>query len=271
MRIAIIGAGRMGFAQARIARFFGDEILCCVEPQDEARCAFEHEFHREGYGDIAAARAALEAADLIWCTTVDGAIEAVGKRLGAYALRGVVLHTSGALSSEILRKNLSCPCGSLHPLLSCPMKDCGDGACVEAYRGVMHCFEGDASCRGIAETLVARLSGQWVEISVSQKANYHAAAVFASNYPIILADIARQRFIQCGFGERQAQEASSRLLLQAGRALSKASPVDALTGPGKRRDGETIAMHRAALSDDADVLALYESLLSALNRMCCYT
>lgn len=270
MRMVIIGAGRMGFVQARLARFFCDEILCCVEPQDEVRCAFEHEFHCEGFGDIPSARALLESADLIWCTTVDGAIESVGKRLGTYALRGVVLHTSGALSSEILRKNLSCPCGSLHPLLSCPMKDCGDALCVEAYRGVIHCFEGDESCRATAEKLVSRLGGQWVEISVSQKANYHAAAVFASNYPIILADIARQRFIQCGFGERQAHEASSRLLMQAGSALEKALPVEALTGPGKRRDGETIAMHRRALSDDEDVLALYESLLSALNRMCGY-
>ena len=104
MRIAIIGAGRMGFVQARIARFFGDEILCCVEPQDEARGAFEGEFHRKGYVDVASARAALEDADLIWCTTVDGAIECVGKRLGAYALRGVVLHKSGALSSKFSGK-----------------------------------------------------------------------------------------------------------------------------------------------------------------------
>ena len=151
------------------------------------------------------------------------------------------------------------------------MKDCGDNSCIEAYRGVIHCFEGDDVCRTMAEKIVSRLSGQFVEISVSQKANYHAAAVFASNYPIILADIARQRFIQCGFGALQAQEASSRLLTQAASALAKALPVDALTGPGKRRDDETIAMHRRALSDDADVLALYESLLSALNRMCGYT
>ena len=264
MNVAIVGTGRMGFAQARIARYFGDEIVFGVDVSETSRARFADAFGVHVYATCELAQEAWECVDLTWVTVTDGAIAEVGPALKRCPSKGIVLHTSGALPGSILGIP---PCGSMHPMMCCPLPDVEDEACVDAYRGVVHCVDGDEKAVALARRCVARLGGQCVEIDPADKAKYHAAAVFASNYPVVLIQTAMELLKSCGFDQETAHKASVRMMSQSCRSLMQAQPLEALTGPVKRRDMTTIARHRATLGE-SETGALYDALLKAAQCMC---
>jgi predicted short-subunit dehydrogenase-like oxidoreductase (DUF2520 family) len=82
-----------------------------------------------------------------------------------------------------------------------------------------------------------------------QRALYHAAAVFASNYVVALLGEAVGLLEQSGWS---VQEATRGLMPLAEGALAnvrKRGPVAALTGPIRRGDAETIRRHLVALAE----------------------
>lgn len=269
MKHIFIGLGRMGVVQARLARYFGDEILLGVDVDREARHFFNSEF-----GVSTASHCLDEAipwnhADIVWVTVSDRFIENCASVLAQCPIKGVVLHTSGAIPYTVLR-SCGAPCGAMHPLISCPIKTAEDGHCVETYHHVIHAIEGDEQALRVVQGIVERIHGVAVCIDSNNKALYHAAAVFASNYSVALVAAAQKLFRICGFSENLAQSASSALLLQTARALEHAAPYEALTGPAKRGDVATIEHHREALSqiDDRSLLDSYDAMLRATRVMC---
>lgn len=266
MQIAIIGTGRMGFAQARLARTFGDSIKFCIEKNRLNGEAFSKEFGVPSYELIG--EASWEEIDLIWITVSDDEIENVAMELqDKVQAQSVVLHTSGAHSSEILRNHLCLnPCASVHPLISCPLINVTDNACVETYQGVLHTVEGDDEALKLAEWLVSRLKGKCTKIHTENKALYHAGAVIASNYPVVLLRIAVEIFEKCGFEHHDALTGARRLLMQSAIACQNTEPLDALTGPAKRGDLRTIKAHQEVLQDESIWRNVYDMMLDATIR-----
>lgn len=260
MRIAIVGAGRMGTVLARIGRYFGDELVGVVEADREAARRFER---LTGIRTVCSVENIL-GAEVIFLTVGDDAIEVVSRDLSEFS--GIVLHCSGARASDILHGGRAR--GSMHPLMACPLGEVSDVACVGTYCGVLHCVEGDGDAVLAARAWVTRLGGKVVEISTRDKAVYHAAAVFASNYPIVLMETALSLFSSCGISLPDAKEGCLRMMSQALESMKGVSPVEALTGPVKRHDCETIARHREALKDYGDILPLYDALLAGAKKMC---
>lgn len=267
MRIAIIGTGRMGIAQARLARFNGDTIAFGIDTNSDARKFFETTFGITCFSTLEDAN--WNAVELVWVTVCDDHISEIAQQLyGLIPNSCFVFHTSGLHSSQCLRQHLPHhPCASIHPLMSCPLKTLDDAACYETYRDVIHTLEGDEAALKLADTLVARLNGKSVRITKEQKPLYHAAAVFASNYPVILLQMAVEIFEQCGFSHLDALNGARRLFLQSALSCQIAEPVEALTGPAKRRDLTTIQKHMEALADDSMHTETYRTLLKGTQRM----
>ncbi len=268
MNTVIIGTGRMGFVQARLGRVFGDRLVGAADCSEAARAAFGAEFGVACAADSAALD--LREADLVWLTVSDGHIGAAAESLrGRLKPSCVVFHTSGALpASEICARLPEYACASLHPLISCPLQAATDDAVLAAYRGVVHTVEGDSPAVALARALVSRLDAECVEIRKGTKPLYHAGAVFASNYPLVLMDASIRLLMSCGFEYGQALEASRRMCRQCLDALDRAPASEALTGPVKRGDMETVRKHEAALSEHPDLLELYEALKDAAMRLC---
>ncbi len=266
MRIAIIGTGRMGFAQARLARAFGDIIQFGVERNYLVGQGFSKEFDIPCFEFIQQANWCD--IDLIWVTVTDDEIENVALELqGKVQPTSVILHTSGAHSSKVLKKHLYInPCASVHPLISCPLTNVTDDACIEAYQGVLHTVEGDADALMVAERLVDRLQGKCIRICTDNKALYHAGAVIASNYPVVLLQLAIEMLEKCGFEHQDALAGGRRLLMQSAIACQTAEPLDALTGPAKRGDHKTIGAHQTVLQGEKDWLSVYDTMLDATFR-----
>jgi len=264
----------MGFVQARLGRFFGDEIVLGVETSPEAAARFGEVFGCRVASEVGAEALSehWSGLDLVWVTVADDVLGEVSQALkGRLCPETVVLHTSGAVSSRVFG-DLGYACGSLHPLTACPETTCDDAACVAHYRGLLHTAEGDAKAMALAEALVSRLGGRVVIMTPEQKGRYHAAAVFGSNYSLVLSEVAEKLFCSCGFSVSDSRGVVRRLLGQSVAALEGHSPSQALTGgPVRRRDAGTIALHRANLSEDGEVLSLYDAFLALAKRMVGWT
>ncbi|HEX2268308.1 MAG TPA: Rossmann-like and DUF2520 domain-containing protein [Pyrinomonadaceae bacterium] len=169
-----------------------------------------------------------------------------------------VLHTSGALSSDVLaplrKKDWSA--GSLHPLVSVSEPKAG----ARLLRGAFWSVEGDRRAVRLARSLVRDLDGKSFSISADNKPLYHAAAVMASGNVTALFDVALEMLAQCGLNRKQAQEALLPLLASAVRNLEVLNPSHALTGTFARGDLETVKRHLKALEKNAPALEIYRLL-----------
>ena len=68
MRYIIMGLGRMGVAQTRIARYYGTKVVAGIDCDAEAREFFESEFEVKAYATPSDVPQSLwNAADVVWC------------------------------------------------------------------------------------------------------------------------------------------------------------------------------------------------------------
>jgi predicted short-subunit dehydrogenase-like oxidoreductase (DUF2520 family) len=175
-------------------------------------------------------------------------------------IRGTVLHTSGALSSDVLSPlaQIGFHTGSLHPLVSVSEPRAGARGLQRAF----YCLEGDATAVRIARAIVKDLQGSSFSIRPENKALYHAAALMAAGHITALFDLATELLAACGLKKSQAREVLLPLVESAVRNLQVSTPEKALTGTFARGDVATVRRHLAALSGKkhAEALAVYKLL-----------
>ena len=204
----------------------------------------------------------LPAAGLLFITTPDDVVEETAGRLATLpALRSrVVLHASGALSSEVLAplRARKVAVGSMHPLAS--VRDAAKGA--ESLRRAFYCVEGDTKAVRAARRVARDLGGETFNISPEDKALYHAAAVLSAGHVVALFDVALGALKRCGLPDSRARKILLPLLHSVADNLARHAPARALTGSFARADVETVRKHLRALHDlkDADALAVYKLL-----------
>jgi len=196
----------------------------------------------------------------------DGAIADVAgeiARLGTPGLGCTALHLSGAQTASVLAPlaDRGYAIGSLHPLQTVAEPERG----VERLRDAFFAFEGDAGARDAASRIVAAAGGRMLEVHANDKARYHAACVFASNYVVTCAAVATQLLAEAAdIGEEEAARALQPLWHGAIANLDSLGPPRALTGPVARGDLGTVMAHLATL--DGQTRELYTELaLKALD------
>ncbi|MGH7593549.1 MAG: DUF2520 domain-containing protein, partial [Gemmatimonadales bacterium] len=153
--------------------------------------------------------------------------------------------------------------GSWHPLQTFA-RPLGE---PEALAGSPAVIEGDERALAAGRELAALLHLRpVVEIAADRKPLYHAAAVFASNYLVVLADIATRLAREAG-REPVPDTLFLPLMRRALAHLSDGSAA-ALTGPIRRGDAGTVARHLAVLEgvDRAAYLALAREALAIAAR-----
>lgn len=262
--VAVVGAGRLGSALALALTTRGYRINALVANSEAHARRQARLFSTPRPRALAAAELnALPRTALLIIATPDDQIAATAARLAALHADDptkrrapIVLHTSGALSSDVLAplRVVGCAVGSLHPLVSVSTAQTGAGS----LRGAFYCIEGDATALQAARRLVRALAGHSLSIRAEDKALYHAAAVLAAGHTVALFDLASQVLAHCGVNHRAARRAllpltSSTLQnLLAGR-----TPAQALTGPFARGDAATVRRNLAALAALDDPAALY--------------
>lgn len=246
--------------------FLGDRprigYVSAPSPEADAAGAFEAAATLEGSPALEGFAAlegspALEgpaAFDLLFCVTDDALTslaaswsEAVGGRLPRTAL-----HTSGVDSAEALApwraKGVSI--AAWHPLVAVASPRTG------AFQGVWFGVDGDAEACRTGEELARRLGGRTFAVRPEGRAQYHVAAVFASNFLVACLHVALDELR--GASDEAELEALLPLAAAALGNLGELGLSMGATGPVTRGDAQTITSNLAVL--DPERAALYRAL-----------
>ncbi|HEY0153685.1 MAG TPA: DUF2520 domain-containing protein [Longimicrobium sp.] len=157
-----------------------------------------------------------------------------------------VLHASGALSVDALAPLAARghPVGGMHALAA--IADPVAGA--DRLRGATFGVEGEGDARALAECIVLACGGRVLVVPSEGKPLYHAAAVFAANYAVVLLGVAERLMAEAGVPPEEARTALAALAGGAMENVAARGPSAALTGPVARGDAETMRLHLARLS-----------------------
>ena len=255
--VTIIGAGRLGTALARALTNHGYSVRSLVARRLQSARKAAAALDSQPAAYAANQIRFLPPSDLFLISVADDQIASVAGELRQLDLnpRPTVLHTSGALSSEVLSPLHAngWSTGSLHPLLSISDRQTAD------IKGAFWCVEGDPGAIRLAKSIVKDLGGTSFSIGAAEKPLYHAAAVMTSGHVTALFDVALEMLIECGLTRTTARRILQPLLASTVRNLETKDPAQALTGTFSRGDIETVKRHLAALKSHklADALELY--------------
>jgi predicted short-subunit dehydrogenase-like oxidoreductase (DUF2520 family) len=172
-----------------------------------------------------------------------------------------VVHLSGATRLEALDVLRPRAIGSFHPLQSFPFP-----RPPEAFAGITVAV--DASSPALERRLNAmarRLGAHPRHVGDEQRAAYHAAGVFASNFVNVVLREAVRLLVSIGWSEEDAERALLPLTQGAMENIARRGLVKALTGPIRRGDAETVRRHLDVVGDP-DLYRMLASIALQIAR-----
>jgi predicted short-subunit dehydrogenase-like oxidoreductase (DUF2520 family) len=204
-------------------------------------------------------------AALLLVATPDDVIAGLAAELAreqAVSAHQVVMHLSGLLDRRALESLAATGAGlgSFHPLQTIADPSSAPERLAGSYAGL----EGDERALVAGERLASALGMRAVRLAPGAKPGYHAGAVIASNYAVVLADMAERLAREAGIA---AEEAAAMYLPLMGGTVANLvlGPAAALTGPVRRGDVATVRSHLAVLGKADGVL--YRALGLAALRL----
>jgi predicted short-subunit dehydrogenase-like oxidoreductase (DUF2520 family) len=260
--LAIVGAGRVGRELGRRLRELGWKIGAVVT-RNESSARRAVRFIGAGTPLPAMARRIL-ASTCILIATPDSTIASVAEelaRIGGEELKGhVVLHTSGALDSNVLRavRAHGAAVGSMHPLQTF------NGVTVPPLEGKVFAIEGDAQAVRKARKIARAVGGAASPIDAGNKPLYHAAGALAAGHTLVVVESAIQLLMALGTKRSEAIRALLPMTKQVLQNYERLGMKAAWTGPLARGDYEVVAKHLAALQEYSPE---YCKAYDALNRL----
>ena len=260
LRIALVGAGRVGTAVAALLHARGHAIVAVSSPSETSARAAADRLDSE-----VIPVASWPDHDVVLIGASDLAIESAARSLPPVAAPSVAVHFAGSLGLAPIRAAADRGYGlcALHPMQACPDVDTAVRRLPGSAWGV--------TCSGglerWAERLVAEhLNGIPVAVSESDRPRWHAAAAVTSNG--IAALMATGESILRPTGVDRPE-----LVLGPLAAGTVANAVElggggpTLTGPVVRGDAETLQRHLDALDEgEATVYRLVSVLILAAAR-----
>lgn len=222
--IAVIGAGRLGGVLSRALRTAGFSVLGPLRREQS-----------------------MPAADIALLCVPDAAIPAV-----AFVARPhvrLVGHVSGATGLDDVDF-------SIHPLQTFTGTEA-----PEVFHGISAAIDGRTDDdRELAAELASALG--MTPFTVTDRAGYHAAASFASNYVLTVLDAAEQ--LAADAGVDNPRDLLAPLVRQTVENWQSQGAAEALTGPIARGDDATVARQRAASARFAE---LFDALSAATREI----
>jgi predicted short-subunit dehydrogenase-like oxidoreductase (DUF2520 family) len=197
-------------------------------------------------------RSAAHGADLLILATPDRAIAGVAAAVEPDP-ETTVVHMAGSRCLDVLAPHVRR--ASIHPLVALPTPAIG----ASRLRGAWYGVSGDPA----AHAIPAALGGRILELAddAEVRARYHAAACIASNHLVALLGQVQRVAASAGV----SLDAYLDLVRDTVANVAALGPAAALTGPVARGDYDTVARHRAALSDDER--SAYDAMVDMAGRL----
>ena len=257
LKIGFIGTGRLGKA---LALSFMDRGLCI---------AAVGSLTLDESAPLAAAipgcanltpQQVVDACDLVFVTTVDGAIEPTAQSLQWRAGMAAV-HCSGATEVSALAKAAAdgAMVGGFHP-----MQTFGDPeAARRSLPGCTITIEAEPPLYGALHAIATRLECRVNLLPPGMRGRYHAAAGYASQFINVILREASAIWQSWGANEDDAVAALLPLVQGTLASIGGAGLARGMPGPVSRGDIVSIDKHLASLASlDAPLQQLYREMCS---------
>ncbi len=252
-RVGVIGAGALGTALARALVAHGANVTSVAARRPQRARALAEVLP----GAVASAPAEVaDRCDVVLLAVSDDAVPVLASALPWQAGQRV-LHLSGARGAEALAPAAArgAVVAALHPLMTFPRADLSTPVdeVLARLRGTTWALEAaDTDFERTLEAVVAVLEGEVIRLGPADRVPYHAAAVLASNYVVVLLGAAVRLWDAAGLEGHVALRGLLPLLRGVVEKLAQDGLPDALSGPIARGDVGTVAAHLAWL----DALAI---------------
>lgn len=195
-------------------------------------------------------------ADIVILTVPDDAIESVCREiagLGGFRDGSLIIHTSGALSSDILSSAKGCRCLSIHPVKNFT------SLCPVSLEGVYFSVEGSDADTGVR--IVKDIGGIPLLINREGKLLYHAVLSFSSSHLTGLIGYEMSILKRVGLDEKLAILLAEDTL----KCIDERGIKDSFSGPVKRIDKGTIKKEIEALKGVSKMAVETYRLLTRLS------
>jgi predicted short-subunit dehydrogenase-like oxidoreductase (DUF2520 family) len=265
LRVAIIGAGRVGSVLGRLLVDRGYVITAVVSRT--LRSA------RAGGGFLKCRQVGTELSlipgntNLIFVATPHDAVEEVAGNLAALAhlpfRRLAVCHASGMLTAAVLAplRDRGAAVFSFHPLQTFP-RDFPPRKILPYARGIAYGVDGPPEGVRMARQLARALEGKIVLVPPDLRVLYHAACVAASNHLTTVLWVVQRMYEFLQVPEVKFYPLFRPIVEATLANIARTSPVAALSGPIARGGTETVAAHFEALQKSLPELIPYFAAVS---------
>ncbi|MEE2839447.1 MAG: Rossmann-like and DUF2520 domain-containing protein [Acidobacteriota bacterium] len=252
----IAGAGRVARSLGKLLNDRGQRVVA-VASRKPSRARNAAAFIGSGVQALTYAELASKVESILIAVS-DDSIADVATTLALDLRKGTVLHTSGIHGTDVLAPltEQGNSGAGLHPLQTIATPEQG----LEKLPGSTFTIAGSGRAAGWAAQIINLLEGEILSIDSDQKPTYHVAAVMASNYVVSLIDAAVQVMGAAGVEPEAARRALAPLI---GASVENAlgQPAEALTGPIRRGDLQTLELHLQGLASlPPSIDQLYRSL-----------
>lgn len=261
LRIAVVGAGRVGAVLAAALRQAGHEVVAASGVSDASVARIEAMLPGVA---VVPPDEAVKAAELVLLTVPDDAIGPVAAglaKVGAWRAGQLVVHTSGRHGIAVLAESAGhgvVPL-AIHPAMTFTGTSLDLSRLVEAVFAVT----APPGMLPIAQALVVEMGGEPVVVEEWDRPAYHAALVHGANHVVTAVTQASAMLARIGI-EDPARVLSPLTHASVDGALRDApGAVTSLTGPVVRGDAGTVASHLEALAEQPEALYAYRAMARA--------
>lgn len=260
-KIGFIGAGKVGFSLGRYLVENHESVMGYYSKNpDSAKEAAEFT-NTIVYKKV---EHIVEDCDILFLTVPDGIITKVWEEIKLLSIEEkIICHCSGSFPSTIFSEISQCKAFgySIHPLFAIHSRR-------NSYKELSQAFftiEGSSEYLDYFKQMFQSFGNQVQIIQAHDKAKYHAAAVFMSNFVVALASCGQNLLQQCGFEKEQALLALAPLMKNNVEHIIKNGVISSLTGPVERNDVDTIRKHLQVL--EGDEKEIYKKLSAILVKI----
>jgi predicted short-subunit dehydrogenase-like oxidoreductase (DUF2520 family) len=256
LKLGFIGAGTVGTALAVLLNRQGYKVAGVYDINHSAADRLAASV--KDCSVMVNSQQVADTADLTFITTPDNAIEQVASEI-KWAKGKSVVHCSGADSTDILDKarREGVNVGGFHPLQTFA----GLQQAIENIPGSTFVIEAEEPLLTTLKEMAGLLGGSWIQLKATDKAAYHAAAVFASNYLVTLVKMSADLWRTFSIPSDQAIKALLPLMRGTLHNIETIGLPLCLTGPIARGDSGTISKHIKEINEKTpELLTSYKEL-----------
>jgi predicted short-subunit dehydrogenase-like oxidoreductase (DUF2520 family) len=241
-KIVILGCGNVASYFAEKFMQNNHDIVQVFHPSIDKAKAFASNFNSQAIQNLSQINTE---ADLYFIAVKDSAIENVAH--GISNTKGMVVHTSGAIPLEVLKKHA-------RAAVFYPLQTFTKGI-KTAHQNFPLLIESKVkSDENFLAQLAIDLGMQVKFMNSIQRTEIHLAAVFAANFTNHCIKIGYDIMTSKG----NAPEMLLPLINESIHKLNYITPAQAQTGPAIRYDDVTIAKHLNMLKDNSSLKLIYE-------------